>query len=218
MRTDGTDVKVLPERPPDRGDKRLVQGEATRATIVGAARALFGEQGYAATSTEDIVARAGVTKGALYHHFDGKPHLFRIVLEQVLAEISERVVAILWEPGLQALVDGSMAWVDAHQDPAVRQIVVRDARAVLDVATMRDIETRFGVVPVRARLRMAVTAGVIDDQPLRPLALMLIGALREATLHIADADDPATAREEVHRLVERILGAFRSAGSNAARR
>jgi AcrR family transcriptional regulator len=198
-------------------DKRVAQGDVTRVALVAAARELFGEQGYAATSTEEIVALAGVTKGALYHHFEGKPDLFRVVLEQVLNDISDRVVEILWEPDQwNALLEGCMAWIDAHQDPAVRRIVVRDARAVLDPAVVRDVEARFGVVPVRGRLRMAMTAGIIKEQPLRPLALMLIGALWEACLYIADADDPAAAREEVLELVRLLLGALRAGGSTAA--
>jgi AcrR family transcriptional regulator len=193
-----------------KSDKRLVQGEATRNALVVAARRLFGEQGYAATSTEEIVAAAGVTKGALYHHFGGKQELYRVVLEQVLHEVSDAVVAIFNQPDpWRDLVDGCAAWIDAHQDPAVRRIVLTDARAVLDEDVVRDIEGRLGVVAVRGALRKNRTARSLDDAPLRPLALMVIGALREACLYVAQADDPAAARDEAVALIARMLEGFR---------
>jgi AcrR family transcriptional regulator len=204
MRTDGTVVKR-------KVDKRLVQGEATRAALLNAARQLFGEQGYAATSTEDIVATAGVTKGALYHHFGGKQELFAVVLEQVLHEVSDAVVAIFNQPDpWRDIVDGCAAWIDAHRDPAVRRIVLTDARSVLDEEVVRGIENRFAVVALRGALRKNMTAGVLDQEPLRPLALMLIGALREACLYVAGAEDQAAARDEAVALVTRMLSSFRA--------
>ena len=115
----------------DKADKRVAQGMATRVALLQAARELFGERGYAATATEDIVARAGVTKGALYHHFGGKDDLFRAVFEHVSNEVSdEAVVDFLLPDSWQALVLGCNHWVDAHLDPAVQRIALRDARAV----------------------------------------------------------------------------------------
>ena len=208
MRTGGTVVKSTPAK----SDKRLMQGEATRAALLTAARTLFGEQGYASTSTEEIVAAAGVTKGALYHHFGGKQELFRVVHEQVLHEVSDAVVAIFNQPDpWRDIVDGCAAWIDAHQDPAVRRIVLNDARAVLDDDMVRDVESRFGAVAIRGALRKNHTAGMLDDVPLRPLALMLIGALREACLYVAEANDPVQAREEAVAMVTRMLDSFRTA-------
>ena len=191
-------------------DKRLVQGEATREALVQAARELFGAQGYAATSTEDVVARAGVTKGALYHHFNGKEDLFRAVLEGVNRDVSDKaVVEFLGPDAWEALLGGCRLWVDAHLDPSVRRIVLQDARAVLELDEVRSIENRFGAVALRGALRRAMHAGVLDRQPLRPLALLLMGALAEATQYVADADDPALARAEVEALVTRMLTGLR---------
>jgi len=200
MHTFGTEVK----------DKRVAQGEVTRAALLAAARELFGDQGYAATSIDEVAARAGVTKGALYHHFSDKEGLFRAVFEQVQREVSDQAVVEFLQPdSWEALVSGSRLWVDAHLDPSVRRIVLSDARAVLGWDAARAIETRFSAVALRGALRKAMHAGVIERQPLRPLALMLTGALSEACLYVAEADDPAAAREQVGALIVSLLSGMR---------
>lgn len=201
MQTRGTDVK----------GKKAAQGEATRSALLGAARELFGDQGYGATSLEEIVAGAGVTKGALYHHFADKEALFKAVFEQVEREVSDQAVAEFNQPdSWAALVVGCRLWVEAHLDPRVRQIVLTDARGVLGWDAARAIETRFSTVAIRGALRKAMHAGVIRPFPLRPLALMLTGALSEACLYVAEADDPAAAREEVGVLVVELLSGLRA--------
>src|SRR5215472_12012371 len=114
------------------GNKRVAQGEATKGALVAAARELFGDQGYARASVDEIVAAAGVTKGALYHHFTDKESLFRAVYERVQLQVSDQAVAEFLQPdSWEALVGGCRLWVDAHLDPAVRQISLTDAKAVL---------------------------------------------------------------------------------------
>src|SRR4051812_28795223 len=163
-----------------RADNRT-DSAATKAALLRAARRLFGEQGYAATSVDEIVAAAGVTKGALYHHFGDKADLFRAVYEQVKSEVTEQVVEVyLWPDPWESITVGARKWMDAHLDPAVRRIVLQDARAVLPWETLRDLENRFGAVALRGAMRKSRTAGGFADAPLRPLALMLIGALGEA--------------------------------------
>ena len=192
-------------------DKRVVQGEATRAALIRSARELFGQQGYADTSTDEVVVRAGVTKGALYHHFQGKDDLFRAVFEQVQREVSDQAVAEFLGPdSWVALVKGCELWVCAHLDPSVRRIVMQDARSVLGADEVRAIENRYGAVALRGALRKAVHAGVLEPQPLRPLALLLIGALSEGCFYIAEAPDPDAAQTEVVTLITRMLSAFRA--------
>jgi AcrR family transcriptional regulator len=189
-----------------KSDRRVAQGEATRQALLQAARATFGSQGYAATSLDEVVAAAGVTKGALYHHFADKESLFRAVFEQVEREVSDQAVAEFLQPDpWQALIVGCRLWVEAHLASDVRQIVLNDARAVLGWEVARAIETRFSTVAVRGALRKAMSAGVLTRQPLRPLALMLTGALSESCLYVAQADDPATALEEVGGLIATML-------------
>jgi AcrR family transcriptional regulator len=192
-------------------DKRVAQGDATRTALVDAARQLFGEQGYVETSNDEIVALAGLTKGALYHHFKGKEDLFQAVFEQVQREVTDRAVAEFLDPdSWEALVRGCTLWVDAHLDPAVRRIALHDARAVLGWETVRDIENRFGVVALRGALRKAMHAGALEQRALQPLALLLLGALREGCLYIADADNATQARYEVIELFTEMLSAFRT--------
>ena len=203
MHTKGTDVK-------GRQDRRVAQGDATRASLVKAARELFGEQGYVDTSLDEIVARAGVTKGAVYHHFDGKEGLFRAVFEQVHTEVTDQAAAEFLGPdSWVALLDGCALWIDAHLDPAVRTIALQDARAVLGWDEVRDIENRFGAVALRGALRKAMHAGVVEQRPLRPLALLLMGALGEGCLYIAESNEPDEARTEVLALITDMLSAFR---------
>lgn len=203
MHTKGTDVK-------GRQDRRVAQGDATRASLVKAARELFGEQGYVDTSLDEIVARAGVTKGAVYHHFDGKEGLFRAVFEQVHTEVTDQAAAEFLRPdSWVALLDGCALWIDAHLDPAVRTIALQDARAVLGWDEVRGIENRFGAVALRGALRKAMHGGVLEQRPLRPLALLLMGALGEGCLFIAESNDPDGARAEVLALITDMLSAFR---------
>ncbi len=191
-------------------NRRVAQGEATRTALIASARELFGEHGYADTSIDEVVARAGVTKGAVYHHFEGKEGLFSTVFEQVYREVTDEAAAAFLGPdSWQALLDGCVLWIDAHLDPAVRRIVLQDARAVIDSQELRAIENRFGAVALRGALRKSMHAGVLDREPLRPLALLLAGALSEGCLYIAEADDPARARTEVLALITRMLSAFR---------
>jgi AcrR family transcriptional regulator len=201
MHTDGTNV-----------NRKVAQGAATRAELIASGRRLFGERGYAETSTEDIALDAGVTKGALYHHFSGKDDVMRAVYEQIKREITAHVGASFVdnEPA-DALVAGCQATLDAHLDPAVRRIVLLDGPSVLGWEVSRDIERRYGATVLRGALRKAMNAGVIERQPLAPLAQMLNGALTEACNLIADAEDPAAARAEVGHVIDRLLAGLRPA-------
>src|SRR5436190_5322191 len=133
-----------------KGPSRGHGGEATRAALLRVARELFGEQGYAATSVEEIVATAGVTKGALYHHFGDKADLFKAVFQEVKREVSDRVVEVYNRPDpWESLTEGCSIWIDAHLDPSIRRIVLADARAVLGWETLRDLESQYGAVALR---------------------------------------------------------------------
>ena len=153
-----------------------------------------------------MAARAGVTKGALYHHFGGKAELFQEVYEQVMREVSDRVVSVFLDPDhWKAVTEGCQLMIDAQLDPAVRRIALHDARSVLSWDVVHLIESRYGAVGIRGALRKAMHGGVIEPEPLRPLALLLAGAISEACFYVADAEDPVLAREEVGRLVVRML-------------
>jgi AcrR family transcriptional regulator len=185
---------------------RVVKGAQTRARLMDVACELFGRKGFQETSLDEVVARAKVTKGALYHHFSGKEDLFRAVYEQVQKEVSDKVVAEFLRPDpWEALQVGCELWIDAHLDPAVQRIAMRDARAVLGWEAVREVEARYGAVPLRGVLRRAIRQKIIEPYPLRPLGLIMMGALTEACFYVADAEDRESAREEIRALVLRLL-------------
>jgi AcrR family transcriptional regulator len=200
---------ITPDPKPE--GRRAEQSRGTRSLLVMVARELFAERGYAATSTEEIVRQAGVTRGALYHHFRDKRDLFRAAFEEVEQEVAEKVaVAALQEndPWLQqvAAVD---VFLDSCLDPAVQQIVLVDAPSVLGLATWREIEAVYGLGLVRAGLQSVMDAGLIENQPIEPLAHLIFGALTEAGLMIARSDDVEATRAEVGASVERLLEGLR---------
>jgi AcrR family transcriptional regulator len=200
MHTQGTDVK----------SKKVAQGLATRAALLSAARRLFGEHGYVGTATDDIVTAAGVTKGALYHHFGGKRQLFEVVFEQAKREASEQAANAFLEPDPWLdLLAGCRATLDAHLDPAVLRITLLDGRAVLSWDTVRRVESRYGAVILRGALRRAVNSGVLQPLPLRTMAEMLNGAIVEGCILIAEAPDRASAHQEVTHSIEQLLGGLR---------
>jgi AcrR family transcriptional regulator len=190
--------------------KKVQQGEMTRHALLDAARTLFGERGYAATSLDEVAQAAKVTKGALYHHFEGKQELFGAVYEQVKREVSERAATAFLEPDPWLdLCAGCQAMLDAHLDPLVQRIVLQDAQAVLDADTIRRVDTRYGAVVLRGALRRAIRAGVIRALPLKTLALMLTGAILEGCMAIADSEDPIRARDEAGDVLTSILEGLR---------
>ncbi|MDQ4053241.1 MAG: TetR family transcriptional regulator, partial [Actinomycetota bacterium] len=184
---------------------------ATREALVGAARPLFAQHGYAAVSTDQIARAAGVTRGALYHQFAGKEELFAALLEQMEAEIADRLAARLGsvDDPLALLRDGIDGWLEACAQPEVRRIVLIEAPAALGWQRWREVGRRYGVGLVEATLQLLVDGEVIADQPVRPLAHVLIGALEEAALYVAGAADREEATAEVRasllRLVEGLL-------------
>jgi len=176
-----------------------------------AARELFGRDGYAATGREAIVERAGVTRGALYHHFGDKEGLFRAVFEEleaeVLAIVAERAMAspeLAGDP-LGRLRVGSMAYLDIALDPTVQRICLIDAPAVLSPATRQEVLDSSAVGLVREVLQAAVDQGALAPQPLEPLTHVLLAALHEAALYVARAADQAAARADVGTTVEHLL-------------
>jgi AcrR family transcriptional regulator len=200
MHTQSTNVK----------SRKVQQGAVTRHALLDAARTLFGEHGYAATSLDEVANAAKVTKGALYHHYDGKKELFAAVYEQVKREVSERAATAFLEPDpWENLYAGCRAMLDAHLDPPVQRIVLRDAPAVLDADTIRHVENRYGAVVLRGALRVAIRAGIVQPLPLKTLALMLSGAIIEGCMVIADAEDPAVARADVGNVLTSLLEGLR---------
>ena len=184
---------------------------ATRNALLRIARKLFAERGYADTATEEVVKRARVTRGALYHHFKDKQDLFRAVLhEEQLRLASKTTEAAAKESDpWRAMLIASDAFLDACLDPAVQQIVLLDAPAVLGAQGWREADQSYYLAGVKAAIQASIDAGIIERQPVDPLAHMILGSFNEAALLIAHAQDKKTARREVSEITNRLWSGLR---------
>jgi AcrR family transcriptional regulator len=185
------------------------RSQSTRAALIAAARPLFAERGYAGVGTEEIVRAAGVTRGALYHHFDGKRELFAAVYETIEAELAQRIAsgALAANAGspLEAMRAGAEMFLEACTEPEAQQIALVDGPSVLGWERWREIGAAHGLGLIEASLQAAIDAGAIQPQPVRPLAHILLGALDEGAMLVARAEDQEVARAEVGRTLELLL-------------
>jgi AcrR family transcriptional regulator len=181
--------------------------QATSDALVGIARKLFATRGYSQTPIAEIVRHARVTRGALYHHFSGKQDLFRAVFEDVEQEIIAKVAAAAAaEPRPERHLEiGCQAFLDARRAPDARQIVLLDAPSVLGWETWHELDAKYGHALVATTLTSAMDAGYIERYPIQPLAHLILGALNEAALAIAKANDTNTARAEIGATITRLI-------------
>lgn len=155
--------------------------------------------GYEATSTEEILTAARLSRGALYYHFESKLGRFGAVLEAMESAFIERMAATpvpgdnVWEE----IVNGCQAFLDVALDPEVQQIVLLDGPAVLGWEAWRGVEERYGFGLLRQFLTQAIDTGFLPRQPVEPLVHLLSGALNEAAMYIAHAPDRRRARAEM---------------------
>jgi len=182
---------------------------ATKDALVRAARPLFAKEGFGAINTEAIVRAAGVSRGAMYHQFKDKTALFEAVFEAVEQDVTARLdatVAQAGNPDPIALMElGAHAWLDACAEPEVQRIVLLDAPAVLGWERWRELGMKYGIGLVEAMLAHAISVGRIEDQPVKPLAHVLIGSLDEAAMYVVRAEDPALAREQMRAVLSRLV-------------
>jgi AcrR family transcriptional regulator len=188
------------------------RGEATKAALIAAARRLFVTKGYFATGTEEIVAQADVgTRGALYHHFADKEELFRVVFHQVQADLAAATTVNEQDDALDLLTAALQQFLDASADNAdVQQILLIDGPAVLGWDQWRSLEAEYGLGVITAMLDAAVAQKVIARQPTGPLAHMLLAAVDEAALYIANAPDRRQAHRQARQSLMGLLGGLRT--------
>jgi AcrR family transcriptional regulator len=184
------------------------QAAETRALLVRAGREQFGTLGFAAAKASDIAQRAGVTRGAVLHHFGDKEGLFAAVLEEVEAESATRVleVAVTGSDPLDWLHRGFEAFLVECVKPDVTQIMLIDGPSVLGWEAWHEIDARYGYRPLLDVVDAAVAAGLLESDDPGTLAYLLLGALTEAGTVIAHAEDPEATRlrmsQALHRLVD----------------
>jgi len=191
---------------------RAQQREETRRALVAQSRRLFAAKGYAAVGLSEIVAASGVTKGALYHHFDSKAELFRAVLTQVQQEVGEQVAAAAdAEPNpWTQLTSGCAAFLRACADPLVQRIMLIDGPAVLGWHEWRALDEANSARHLHEALESLVGAGILVPQPIAPLTRLLSGAMNEAALWLATTPDTDALPDTITAL-DRLLAGLRTA-------
>ena len=197
--------------PPVSGEHRLSlraeQVAQTRAALVAAARRLFGRDGFAATSVEDLAREARVTTGALYYHFPTKTALFETVFETVHAELLEASAqAASGAPDdVELLARGIEAFLDAVLEPDVQRITITDAPAVLGLARFTELDERYAFAAIVAALRAAAAAGTLHVDDPETLARLLLGALTRGGMLIANSPEPTQTRDAVAKAIRALL-------------
>jgi AcrR family transcriptional regulator len=189
---------------------RALQAEKTRATLVRTARLLFAKKGYHDTGTTEIVAKARVTRGALYHHFASKEDLFLAVFKDVQQEMAEKSKLIrrrasgtgdLWKMFRQQV----SAFLRATSAPELQRILLLDGPVVLGWARWRELEAEYGLGVIVDAIEDGVSAGAVRPQPAEPLAHLVLSIIDEGALLVANAPDPEAAASEVETALDTLL-------------
>jgi AcrR family transcriptional regulator len=191
--------------------KRAAQGRATRDQLIEVATRLFAEHGYEGTSIEAVLSAAGVSRGALYHHFAGKEALFEAVVsavsEQVTVELTEAVRGCA-DP-LDAMRTAAIAWIDLAADPVIQRVVLVDAPSVLGWDRWRAMDDGRTLGAMRAMLQAISDSGRLPAELVGPFSHMILAALDEIVMVIARAPDSTAAvaegRMAVQALLDRLL-------------
>jgi AcrR family transcriptional regulator len=182
---------------------------ATRALLIDAGRKLFSDKGYADVSTQAIVAAAGVTRGALYHQFADKAALFAAVYEEVerdlVTDIARQIMDDQPADPLEAMRLGARLFLDRCSAPDIQRIVLIDAPAVLGWDQWRAVGVKYGLGVIEGMLAHAIAEGAIPEQPLRPTAHVMLGALDEAALFVSRATNRDKARKDMDAVCDRLI-------------
>jgi len=191
--------------------KRAAQGRATRGQLIEVATRLFAEHGYEGTSIEAVLSAAGVSRGALYHHFAGKEALFEAVVsavsDQVTVELTEAVRGCV-DP-LDAMRTAAIAWIGLAADPVIQRVVLVDAPSVLGWDRWRAMDDGRTLGAMRAMLQAISDSGRLPAELVGPFSHMILAALDEIVMVIARAPDSTAAvaegRMAVRALLDRLL-------------
>jgi AcrR family transcriptional regulator len=204
-------MNAMTEPSPTSMSKRAAQGRATREQLIEVATRLFAERGYEDTSIEAVLAAAGVSRGALYHHFAGKDALFEAVVESVDHRISTELTAAIIgiQDPVELLVTGALKWIDLAGDPVIQRILLTDGPAVLGWERWRTMNEEGAYGQAKALLQAVADAGRLRQDLVGAFAHMILAATDEMAIVIARAPDKEAALAEgrvaVEELVRRLL-------------
>jgi AcrR family transcriptional regulator len=183
--------------------------EATRGRLITTARRLFAEKGFAATSTEEILGEAAVSRGALYQHFASKTGLFRAAFEAVEDDLTAQILAAATRSGetdpLRILELGFDAFLDQCLNPEVQRIVMLDGPTVLGWDTWHELDERYAFGTIKTVLSLAAEEGRIPEATVEPLSHLLVGAVMQAGMVVARADDPQAAKAAMSETFARVV-------------
>ncbi|MFN4178617.1 TetR/AcrR family transcriptional regulator [Phenylobacterium sp.] len=207
---------MSPSRPPssrsepqagERAHKRVDQGLRTRARLIEEAARLFARDGYAGVSTQAVLDATGVTRGALYHHFDDKQALFEAVFTETCATIERRIMeGAAGTSYVGGLISGCLVFLRECVDPSITRIYLVDGLAVLGWKLWWEIDSRHTLAALEHGVDAACEEAGIDDPALRKgLFTLISGALNAAALRAANAADPAAEVRELEPAVERLI-------------
>jgi AcrR family transcriptional regulator len=193
--------------------RRAEHTSDTRTALVTAARSLFAAHGYDGTGTEQIVADARVTRGALYHHFRDKADLFRAVMAEAAGSVAQRLIdeqlASVSPSPLDEIRDGVSAFLDVCVGGDFQRIVLVDGPRVLGSDAWEELVERYGRGILEEWLNRCVEAAELEAVPVSALARLLIAMLTEASLAIARSASPAQTRADLGIVLDRMLTGLR---------
>lgn len=194
-----------------RAHQKVEQGRETLDRLVEIGRTLFSRDGFNGVSAERLVKQAGLTRGALYHHFGGKPGLFEAVFVACEKEIAQRIIAASQtrHDPVEQLTAGSLAFLEACADPVLRRIVVDEAPAVLGWTRWREIDAAHGMALLRGAIQRIDDDGRLPGYSVEALTYLLSGGMNELAMWVADSSNPdsdlQTAKETLAELIHRIF-------------
>ena len=178
----------------------------TRAKLVGAARQAFGEVGYAEASMDDFTAAAGLTRGALYHHFGDKKGLLEAVIAEIDAEMNERLCAISAKAPnrWQGFVDENIAYIEMAMEPEIQRIMLRDGPAVLGDPSQWP-NANACITSMTRSLTLLKEQGVVANIDPEAAARLVSGASLYAAQWIANSEDPAATSKKAVKAFKKLL-------------
>lgn len=191
--------------------RQIERSETTRAAIIEAATRLFGEQGFGETSVDQIAAAAHVAKGAVYHHFASKEAIFERVLDAISASVAREVAMAgrRASDALDGIAQGTRAYFRLCSKGPTRRIVLGDGPVVLGWQRWREIDAQHFGAMLPAAVQAAVSQGLIANQPVEPLARLLLGAVTEAAMVCATSPSPSQSMRQYGDALERLLSGLR---------
>jgi AcrR family transcriptional regulator len=189
---------------------RVEQGQATRAALISVATELFAANGYEATAIPAVLQAAGVSRGALYHHFESKEALFEAVLESVEAGVMARVTrsATAAREPLDALRRGCAAYLALCREPKVRQISLVDAPAVVGWQRWREIDEQHAFGLVKGAIAAIAAEGSVKPELVDVVAHMVLASLVEVALLVARADEGRLSIRRGQEAIDELLTAL----------